>query len=703
MKEFISKCKSGVVHTYKYGVVLLFYVFLVFIGVLCALSTCALDINERVFFIDDSMILNICAILGVILCFILINRIPIVTKFCEHIENDEVFFFRCRKILLGIIFVLSVIWILGTQFKPRADQLYIQNAVHELRTMNFTSFMEGGYVSRFHQQLGLVLIYYLLSFVFGTNNYVFLQLVNAFALVLFYRELSELSKRFGFCRIVQLGVVFMGIIFFPLIMYCSFIYGNLLGLAFGVLAIRKEFDYFEKDKIFDAIISAICILLAILCKSNYLIFLIGMLGQAVIEILHSSKYRSSIFIVMLVGTVLVQSTIPSAIAEKLSGHKFDQGTSSLAYIAMGLQESPRAPGWYNRYVIDSYEANDCNTGKQAEEAKMEIINRITYFANNKSKAGVFFLQKLASQWADPTFQSFWIVQSSQWPIKQSNLIYDFRSEEGEANSIPVLNLLQIVCIFGGILYCVLFRKKMNLSELILPLIFIGGFIFHTFWEAKGQYTLSYFVLLFPYMIEGYNELIKSISNWRKKDYIVEKKKDSFSIVLLIIGGIIVCGFTGLSLSGHMECLEKDTDEYIEYVSSNIRDDIENGTYYLYTSSGMMLSIIDNDKGNDYVALSDSPSKINISKTQGMVRFCVEGSYHFFTIEQSNDLNHRMVSSIAYQDIPSQRWLVKLADENGIYIKFGDEYALTFDEENSSVFVSSFTGDKNQVWYVEHVE
>ncbi len=706
MKDFIPKCASGFVKIYKYGVVSLFYMLLVFIGILCTVGTCAVDEQEIIFFTADSIFLNIGVVIIFILCGIFISSLPVIVRFCERVEKDESFFLKCRRILLFIIFILCAIWVISTEFGPLADQSAIQNTVHAVRNLNFAEFAEGGYFSRFHHQLGLLGIYYLIALVFGTHNYVILQLINGLAIILFYRELSELCKKFGFRRIVQLGVVLMGGIFFPLIMYCAFIYGNLMGLAFAVFAIRKEFDYFEKDKISDAVVSAIAIFMAILCKSNYLIFLIGMLGHAVIEVLRSSKYKHSILIVMLAVAVLVQSTVPSLIAEKVSGYKFDQGTSSLAYIAMGLQDSYRGPGWYNGYVLKSYDENNYNTEKQAEVAKEEIINRVKYFMSDKSEACNFFLKKLASQWAEPTFQSFWIVQSLKSSFKQSELMYNLVSEEGEVKSAQFLNLLQIVCIFGGILFCILYRKKMDSSYLILPLIFIGGFVFHIFWEAKGQYTLSYFVLLFPYVIAGYNELFTKVGEWLKKDVLVEKKKDVFLQVLLAISSIMICGFAGLSSLGYTACLTEDTTEYIEYVEyvNNLNEKIiENGTYYLYTDSGKALSEVNVEEGIDYVVVSNAPTKINISNYQGLVMFCFKESYQFLTVEETGDLSNRPIISNIYIDTYKQRLSVDSVDENSIYIKFGDEYALTFDEESGSVFISNFTGAKNQVWYVEHAE
>ena len=50
---------------------------------------------------------------------------------------------------------------------------------------------------------------------------------------------------------------------------------------------------------------------------------------------------------------------------------------------------------------------------------------------------------------------------------------------------------------------VLNYKKIQTLELIFPIVFIGGFLFHLIWEAKCQYTITYFILLIPYAIVGY--------------------------------------------------------------------------------------------------------------------------------------------------------------------------------------------------------
>ena len=62
-------------------------------------------------------------------------------------------------------------------------------------------------------------------------------------------------------------------------------------------------------------------------------------------------------------------------------------------------------------------------------------------------------------------------------------------------------------------------------------MFIGGFLFHMLWEAKCQYTTSYFILLIPYSMRGYLQLSKIVQEFINDNYkrinkkrILEKKQ-----------------------------------------------------------------------------------------------------------------------------------------------------------------------------------
>lgn len=71
----------------------------------------------------------------------------------------------------------------------------------------------------------------------------------------------------------------------------------------------------------------------------------------------------------------------------------------------------------------------------------------------------------------------------------------------------LLNYLHIWLIFGAALLIFSGKEELSPEMLLLMTVFVGGFVFHTFWEAKGQYTLPYFVLLIPLAVQGYWSVI----------------------------------------------------------------------------------------------------------------------------------------------------------------------------------------------------
>ena len=94
---------------------------------------------------------------------------------------------------------------------------------------------------------------------------------------------------------------------------------------------------------------------------------------------------------------------------------------------------------------------------------------------------------------------------------------------------------------------------MPLHRLLLPMIFIGGFIFHLFWEAKGQYTITYFVLLIPYCAKGLmdmtDDIAEGILTLERNSTILETVKHFYNrpTVKYIIGLVVSCILISLLL------------------------------------------------------------------------------------------------------------------------------------------------------------
>lgn len=69
-----------------------------------------------------------------------------------------------------------------------------------------------------------------------------------------------------------------------------------------------------------------------------------------------------------------------------------------------------------------------------------------------------------------------------------------------------LNLFQPVILAGRVLYFCLSGQKQRRENFLLIVTVFGGFLFHIFWEAKSQYVFPYFLLIFPYSVQGWEYL-----------------------------------------------------------------------------------------------------------------------------------------------------------------------------------------------------
>ena len=69
-----------------------------------------------------------------------------------------------------------------------------------------------------------------------------------------------------------------------------------------------------------------------------------------------------------------------------------------------------------------------------------------------------------------------------------------------------MNLYQSL-IFAAVFACLLIRRKSwSMEQLFFLIVILGGFCFHTIWEAKSQYIYPYFVMLLPCAAAGISDV-----------------------------------------------------------------------------------------------------------------------------------------------------------------------------------------------------
>lgn len=85
-------------------------------------------------------------------------------------------------------------YVLMTKLHPSSDPAKVFAIAMQWRQGDFSAFDVEGYLFRYPFQSGIILFYYLLSFLFGVDNFVGPQLVNVICLAAIY---GLLVKQFG--------------------------------------------------------------------------------------------------------------------------------------------------------------------------------------------------------------------------------------------------------------------------------------------------------------------------------------------------------------------------------------------------------------------------------------------------------------------------------------------------------------------------
>lgn len=619
----------------------------------------------------------------------------------EKIEKEELLYEKCKRILLLVILALGVLWVLFTQCIPRADQDSVLLAAWGLKVGDYHMFEKSGYLAAFPHQSGLVLLLYLCSFLFGDYNYVAFQLMNAVFIMLTYRELEKISGYFGVKKVTRLAVLLCGILFFPLILYASFVYGMVPGLFWAVLSMRDTIAFCREQHIKQAVIAAVSIMFAVMLKSNYLIFFIGISVYLFLELLKQKKVRYVCLIVCMVILCMGQSALAKKFLEAKTGGNMNAGVSNLSYIAMGLQQNEKlCDGWYNEYNLLSYLGNDCDPKKQEEEVMANIKENLAFYEENKDIAMAFLANKVASEWNNPTFQALWVAQVCESDINQGNLVNRMLRFPGSNWIAVYLNFVQFFILLGMLVYIIsLPKKKATTGEALLSVIFIGEFVFHLFWEAKCQYTLPYFTLLLPLSMLGFSRGMEMFAQVVTE---VREKKKALSYSGMAKTGVVVLIFVLLlqiPAVKAMYCLWQDTDTYKQYVADyTITMVIKNGNYKIHAGKNVEFVLAEaeeGDTGEKKVILveADTCEKKNISIQNS------EESTRIQFIDTKNCIDSKeCVVAREAEPEESQEWVIRRAPDGTFYIMQGI-YALTYDAVERSVSNTLFTGADNQKWEI----
>lgn len=502
------------VSQYIYQNVVCFFSLLVigYITFLNFVSTASFYQWETTTYLDDSFLLNSIYCILFVLCLMLIKKNLVTSRILKLLENDK-YYKNVERLILFIIFMLSVIWAVSTQIIPGVDEyevmLYAQEFIHG----DYTQLEYSGYFYMYSGNRGLLLFEVLFSLAFGENNYLAFSLLNCIAIVYICKESVEIGKELGLSRSWRILILIIELCFTPLEVYSYYVYGNLLGMAFAFASIKYVFHFIRSNKWSDALKSATMISIGIFFKSNMLIYFVAIILWVIFSALKERRASYLVLPVLMVIGYKFVNTAPTLLLESITGIELNSPASIFSWFAMGLQDCDLAPGWWNGYNRQSYYDANCITSVQKQNAILNIQDRISYFQKNPQYALDFFVKKTDSTWANPTFQCLETVRNGTNITLPKWADYILNNRLAQKYLTDYLNVIVTILLFGCLLGLILnYRRNSYFNALVLPMITVGGFLFLLISETKARYAFMYFVNLIPFSIMGYSTLLKYLSS-----------------------------------------------------------------------------------------------------------------------------------------------------------------------------------------------
>lgn len=543
--ERIAKCFAQLIRWLSIGAV--GYLFLQGLFTICTIQ----HVTERTFFVKNNVFYGIVGIIAAAFLLSLVWRYG--SRFCSKYEKQLVLGG------MGLLALFLIWWMSQTRFWYWGDEEKIFQYAQMLIKGDFNGWTPGGYPYMWPHQNGMILFVSVLLRCFGLNrSYLVFRGLN----VLFY-ELTLLflwlilRRLFSDARVVVMQMMML-FLFFPYGFYCVMYYGNVIGLGLGVMAIYCAITYLETDKTALLWACGLAMICSIVFKQNDAILFIGIVLLLIMQSLLEHKWSRKRIgcIAVFVAMVWIGVQLPNAFVEARTGVDLSgTGNSKLAHIAMGLQDSEDAPGWYNTYNERIFAESGYDRRKTADIAKENLAQTLRYYAENPMEGWSFFNRKIASQWNNPTFEGFHMQNARLTSEELSPFIKSVINDGGKANILLTLflDIFESIVLFGVLLYLV--TCKGDVKELIFAMLFVGAFVFFAVWEAKGRYVAPFYMMLIPYAAAGYRKLYEG---GRRFD--LTKKLTVVMTAVVFLVAVCDVPFVNNSLK-----LGTQSEEYYDYI------------------------------------------------------------------------------------------------------------------------------------------
>ena len=489
-----------------------------FVLLTAALALCALTMTAENKADDNIMLQTVTLVREPLLRSLLLSLAALAALLGVHGLLERLGGVRLGAGLCALWLAAALLWIWAIGMRQRADAQIVLADAHQFARNDYDA-LSGDYLQVCTYQLGIALPLHMLAKLFSgatMGQLDFLaQCVNAALGIAGAGVLAALAQELLDRRAAS-ATLLLYIASLPTLLLTQFVYNINLMILLGAGATLCFARYARTGRVGFGLAYAALAGLATVAKPNAEIVLLALL---ICALLHGWANRDMKIVLFAALSFAIGKGAFAAVAAwygKQGGVDFRANVSMLARLAMGMQESPIAAGWYNKY-IEQFFAADVTAQQEKAQALAAIGARLGWMRENPAAALAFYREKLLTQWLDPAYDSLWMGELSEKVGRYNGLISSiYRDKDGlrtlmdgymDAMQAAVYALSAV----GGMR---LMKEKGDMAALALPVTILGGALYHLLFEAKAQYAYPYMVYMLPLAAAGLcalEEKLKKIS------------------------------------------------------------------------------------------------------------------------------------------------------------------------------------------------
>jgi hypothetical protein len=507
-KPLTDLCRKNMVNTLEImalAIIIVVALSLFIISLFYGARLSALRYDEMSFAVmtDESALVNLTAFAVMLLALYWISRMKI-TRRTNRIAG---------AVVLSLLTMFGLAWVLSVRGEPTCDAGVVYDILIALRigAKDVSFLSEAGNMYRYYLvsypfQFGYLSYMDVILAVIGKAHFIaalrgasVLLIVASYAGILFTTQELFSDERVTFLTILLLGVCIQPVL------YASAGYSQIPSFAASVWGVYCVVHYI-KSRCWKVLVPAVLFLaVAVYIKQNAWIVIAALCIVLLLDAVRNKTWRSLAAIVVMIVLAIPAPKLIQTYYEQQTGTTYGEGYPMISWIAMSMQEGDHTAGWYDHaYNLEMKQTCGEDMATLKEQSRLDIEEALDGFREDPESFRQLYLEKFSTQWLEPTFMSIWATNGSgDGSPKPKNAFAEWIYGDSFDQVFRGGMRFYLILLYGGFALCVLtMLKRRTEIQMVLPLIILGGILYHLTFEAQSRYTLSYLPLFVPLAAYG---------------------------------------------------------------------------------------------------------------------------------------------------------------------------------------------------------